>query len=522
MDLLDPLLLARWQFGLTTLYHFLFVPLTLGMSFTVAIFQTAWFRTGNVKWLHLTRFFGRIFLINFAMGVVTGIVQEFQFGMNWSTYSRFVGDVFGAPLAFEGLMAFFFEATFIGLWIFGWDKLPKAVHLATIWIAAIGATLSAYFILAANAFMQNPVGYRMAADGRRAELVDIGAVLTNRVALAAFPHTIFAAFMFTAGVIVAVSAWHMLRKRNAEMTDFFAVLTNPVALAALPHTLFAAFMMTAGVIVSVSAWHLLRRQNVEMMRSSLRFGLWALIAAFAGVAISGDQLSLVMVSTQPMKMAAAEAMFDSACGADASFSIFTLGTPDGTSELFSIRVPYLLSLLSTHSLDGCVEGINDLNHDYTTQLFPQFADQVDGNFAPVLWVTYWAFRWMIGLGGVAALVAVAGLWLTRKKAKRAVPAWAWRLAIWAWPASLLAILVGWVFTEMGRQPWVVFGLLKTDDAGSPTVSSAQVLLTLIGFTLLYAVLGAIGGRLFAREAAHGPAASVEPAASDRPDLVLTY
>ena len=467
MDLLDPLLLARWQFGLTTLYHFLFVPLTLGMALTVAIFQTAWFRTGNLKWLHLTRFFGKIFLINFAMGVVTGIVQEFQFGMNWSSYSRFVGDVFGAPLAFEGLMAFFFEATFIGLWIFGWDKLPKALHLASIWIATIGAWFSAYFILAANAFMQNPVGFKMAEDGSR-----------------------------------------------AEMTDFFAVLTNPVALAALPHTLFAAFMMTAGVIVSISAWHLLRKQNVDMMRSSLKFGLWGLIAAFAGVAISGDQLSLVMVATQPMKMAAAEAMFDSACGADASFSIFTLGTPDGTSELFSIRVPYLLALLSTHSFDGCVEGINDLNTLYTTEMFPQFADQVDGNFAPVLWVTYWAFRWMIGLGGVAALVAVAGLWLTRRKAKRDVPAWAWRLAIWAWPASLLAILVGWIFTEMGRQPWIVFSLMLTEDGVSPSVPGWTVLISLLAFTGIYAALAVVEFGLIMKTAKKGPDPLPEPGAPD--------
>src|SRR5690606_28255810 len=192
---------------------------------------------------------------------------------------------------------------------------------------------------------------------------------------------------------------------RAEMTDFFAVLSNPVAIAALPHTLFAAFMMTAGVIISISAWHLLRRQNVEMMRSSLKYGLRGMIVAFAGVALSGDQLSLVMVATQPMKMAAAEAMFDSARGADASFPVFTLGTPDGSTELFSIRVPYVLALLSTHSIDGCVEGINDLNVQYTTELFPQFADQVDGNFAPILWVTYWSFRWMIGLGSVAALTA---------------------------------------------------------------------------------------------------------------------
>ncbi|WP_022880129.1 cytochrome ubiquinol oxidase subunit I, partial [Microbacterium sp. B19] len=271
MEWLDPLILARWQFGLTTLYHFLFVPLTLGMSLVVAIFQTVWYRTGDVKWLHLTRFFGKIFLINFAMGVVTGIVQEFQFGMNWSAYSRFVGDVFGAPLAFEGLLAFFLEATFIGLWIFGWDKLPRGLHLASIWLATLGATFSAYFIIAANAFMQNPVGYQMSADGHRAELVDFGKLLLNPVALAAFPHTIFSGWMFAAMVVVSVSAWHLARGRN-----------------------------------------------VEMMRAPLRFGLWSTVVSFVLVAIAGDQLSLVMVATQPMKMAAAEATFNTVCGANAS------------------------------------------------------------------------------------------------------------------------------------------------------------------------------------------------------------
>ncbi|NYE19373.1 cytochrome ubiquinol oxidase subunit I [Microbacterium immunditiarum] len=473
MDLLDPLLLARWQFGLTTLYHFLFVPLTLGMALTVAIFQTAWYRTGNQKWLHLTRFFGKLFLINFAMGVVTGIVQEFQFGMNWSSYSRFVGDVFGAPLAFEGLMAFFFEATFIGLWIFGWDKLPKGVHLATIWIATAGAWFSAYFILAANAFMQNPVGYRMAQDGGR-----------------------------------------------AEMDDFLAVLTNPVALAALPHTLFAAFMLTSGVIISVSSWHLLRGQHLEMMRPALKYGLWGMIVTFAGVAISGDQLSLVMVATQPMKMAAAEALFNSACGADASFSLFSIGTPDGTGEIWSLRVPYLLALLSTHSFDGCVEGINDLNMQYTTELFPQFADQVDGNFAPILWVTYWSFRWMIGLGAIAALTAVVGLWLTRRSAKRPVPAWAWKLAIWAWPASLFAILIGWIFTEMGRQPWIVFSLMLTQDGVSPNVPGWNVVLSLVAFTLIYAILAVVEIGLIVRTSKRGPDPLPDPDAPPPPEGAL--
>ncbi|WP_322411537.1 cytochrome ubiquinol oxidase subunit I [Microbacterium invictum] len=460
MDLLDPLLLARWQFGLTTLYHYLFVPLTLGLVLVVAIFQTVWHRTGNVKWLHLTRLFGKIFLINFAMGVVTGIVQEFQFGMNWSAYSRFVGDVFGAPLAFEGLMAFFFEATFVGLWIFGWDRLPRLLHLASIWMVVLGSTLSAYFILAANAFMQNPVGYQLATDGGRAELIDIGAVLTNPVVLAAFPHTIFAAWMFAGTVVVAVSAWHLSRG-----------------------------------------------QHLDTMRSSLRFGLWFVIASFVGVAVSGDQLSLVMVATQPMKMAAAEAMWDSACGADASFSLFSIGTPDGTEEIWSLRVPYLLSLLSTHSLDGCVEGLNDLQALYTEQ----FGAGVD--YRPIVWVTYWSFRWMMALGGLAALIAVAGLWVTRKKATGPVSTWMWKVAIWSAPLPLLGSLVGWVFTEMGRQPWIVFGLMLTEDGVSPNVPGWTVLISLIAFTLIYATLAVVEFGLILRAAQNGPDAGT-PGADD--------
>ncbi|MFF2632828.1 cytochrome ubiquinol oxidase subunit I [Microbacterium sp. NPDC058021] len=451
MELLDPLLLARWQFGLTTLYHYLFVPLTLGLALVVAIFQTVWYRTANVAWLHLTQLFGKIFLINFAMGVVTGIVQEFQFGMNWSAYSRFVGDVFGAPLAFEGLMAFFFEATFIGVWIFGWNKLPKALHLASMWMVVLGSTLSAYFILAANAFMQNPVGYEMAADGGRAELV-----------------------------------------------DFWAVLTNPVVLAAFPHTIFAAWMFAAAVVIAVSAWHLSRGQHLETLRKSLRFGMWFMIVSFVGVFLSGDQLGLVMVATQPMKMAAAEAIWDTACGADASFSLFSIGTPDGSEEIWSLRVPYLLSFLSTHTFDGCVEGLNDLQALYTEQ----FGAGID--YMPIVWVTYWSFRWMIALGGIATLISVAGLWVTRKKATRPVARWMWKIAIWSAPLPLLGSLVGWVFTEMGRQPWIVFSLMLTEDGVSPNVPGWTVLISLIAFTLIYAALAVVEFGLILKAAQKGP------------------
>jgi len=448
-EFLDPLLLARWQFGLTTIYHFLFVPLTIGMATTVAIFQTAWVRTGKVHYLQLTRFFGTIFLINFAMGVVTGIVQEFQFGMNWSDYSRFVGDVFGAPLAFEGLLAFFFEATFIGLWIFGWQKLPPKLHLASIWAVVVGSIASAYFILAANAFMQNPVGFEIDEERGRAQLTDIGAVLTNRVALAAFPHTIF-----------------------------------------------ACFMVAAGLVIAVAAWHLSRNQHVDTMRPALTFGLWAMVVSGALTVLAGDQLSLAMVATQPMKMAAAEAMYNTSSGYDASFSLFTLGTPDGSSELFSIRIPYLLSFLSTHTFDGTVEGINDLQEQYQQLYGP-------GDYTPIVWITYWAFRWMIALGVVHILIAVAGLWVTRR-GRMPRHRWMWRVAVWAFPASFLAMIVGWVFTEMGRQPWLVFGLLRTEDGVSPGVTGVEVLISLIAFTVVYGVLAVVEFRLIKKAAQAGP------------------
>ena len=457
-EFLDALTLARWQFGLTTLYHFIFVPLTIGMSLLVAILQTVWVRTGDLKYLRLTKLFGRIFLINFAMGVVTGIVQEFQFGMNWSNYSRFVGDIFGAPLAMEGLVAFFFEATFIGLWIFGWDKLPKRIHVLTIWFVWLGTVASAYFILAANAFMQNPVGYEINEERGRAEL-----------------------------------------------TDILAVLANPVAVTQFPHTLFAAVMFAGVVMVAVAAWHLRRGQFVDEMRTTLRFGAWTNIIAFLGVGLTGHSLGMVMTETQPMKMAAAEALYENATGRDASFSIFSLGTPDGAHEIFSIRIPYLLSFLSNGTFDGSVEGIRDLQVEYEALYCG--ADSLltcpaSGQFAPIVWVTYWAFRWMIGLGALAALVSAVGLWITRDE--RELPDWVWRVAIWTAPLPMLASLVGWIFTEMGRQPWIVFGVMTTEQGVSPGVPAWAVLVSLLVFTLVYGALAVVEFRLIARAAKEGP------------------
>lgn len=476
MDALD---LARWQFAVTTVYHFFFVPITIGLSVLVAVLQTAWYRTREDRYLRATKFWGKLFLINFAMGVVTGIVQEFQFGMNWSAYSRFVGDIFGAPLAIEGLLAFFLESTFLGLWIFGWDKLPRGLHLATIWLASTGTILSAYFILAANSWMQHPVGYRLNPATQRAELTDFGAVLTNPTTLVTFPHTIMAALL-TAG----------------------------------------AFML------AVSAWHLARRRDQEVFAPSLRLALWVVVLSGALVAITGDAQAKIMTEQQPMKMAAAEALYNTS--SPASFSLFTIGSLNGDDELWSLRVPGVLSFLATGTLDGQVEGINDLQARYEQQYG-------SGDYSPNIPVTYWSFRFMIGLGVLVALFALVGLWLTRRRADNhgdnhgdsddgPVLRWFWRLAPWAVALPLAANSFGWIFTELGRQPWTVFGVLKTVDSNSPTVTAGTVATSLIVFTVLYGVLAVVELFLTIRFAKAGapPTPTVESDVDDDANRPLTF
>ncbi|WP_133985560.1 cytochrome ubiquinol oxidase subunit I [Kribbella voronezhensis] len=459
MDTLD---LARWQFAITTVYHFFFVPVTISLVAITAGLQTAWYRTGKDKYLRLTKFYGKLFLINIAMGVVTGLVQEFQFGMNWSDYSRFVGDVFGAPLALEGLLAFFLESTFIGLWIFGWDRLPKKVHLACIWMVVLGTQLSAYFILAANSWMQNPVGFRYNAERGRAELTDIWAVLTNKVVLVTYPHTIFAAFMVGGAFVAGVAIWHLVRRPGVDTGAF---------------------------------------------RTALRLGAVIVIAAGAGVAISGDQQGKVMTEVQPMKMAAAEALYESE--KPASFSILTVGTLDGSRELYSVKVPYLLSFLATGHFQGEVQGINPLQQSYEKLYGP-------GSYKPNIPLTYWTFRLMIGVGMTSAALAVLLLWATRRG--RAPN----RLLVWlALPLPLLPLFAnvfGWVFTETGRQPWLVFGLLPTSAGVSPGTTSGEVLTSLIGFTVLYGVLAIVETKLMFRTIRGGLAGtSPEPDQPDQPD-----
>lgn len=467
MDALD---LARWQFAITTVYHFLFVPITIGMAFLVAGLQTAWFRTQKLKYLRATKFFGRLFLINFAIGVVTGIVQEFQFGMNWSSYSRFVGDIFGAPLAIEGLLAFFLESTFLGLWIFGWDRLPKKLHLASIWLAASGTIFSAYFILAANSWMQHPVGY----------------VLNET-------------------------------KGRAELTNIFEVLTQKTALVTFFHTIPSAAFSGAAFIAGVSAWLVIKKKDVEMSRGTLKLGLITMIISFILVGISGDLTSRVMTEQQPMKMAAAEALYDTT--SSAPFSLLTIGSLDGSRSVFQIDIPSVLSFLSTGDFNGVVEGVNNLQAKYESQYGP-------GNYKPNIPLAYWSFRLMIGFGFLGALFALLALWQMRRGQ---LPRGRWFApAMISLPfIPLLAISFGWIFTETARQPWAVFGLIKTADGVSTVVSAGAVLFTMVAFTLLYGVLAVIEVGLILKTVQIGPRAEVDHdistiGGSDERPLVMSY
>ena len=452
---MSPETLARWQFGITTVYHYFFVPVTIAMSMLVAILQTLWHRTGNEQYLRLTKFFGKLFLINFAMGVVTGIVQEFQFGMNWSEYSRFVGDIFGAPLALEALVAFFLESTFLGLWIFGWDRLEPPVHLAMIWLAAIGTLLSSVFIIAANSWMQNPVG-------------------------------------------------SVYRNGRAELADFGAVLTNPIFLTQWPHTVSAAFMVGGAFVAGIAGWHLAKPGATADDRSAFRYGVrfGAIVLIVAGLAImaSGDLLGKQMTKVQPMKMAAAEALYETTT--NAPFSVLSIGTLDGSAATRIISIPGVLSFLAG---EETVKGINDLKKDFAAQGF-QAADgtqtvlqkefaaelkKMNVDPTPNIPVSYWTFRIMMGLGFLSMAIGAWLLWVSRgEKTPTASRLWTWTMV--ALPLMpLFANSFGWIFTEMGRQPWIVAGVIPTALAVSPTVSSGEVIFSMVVYTLLYGGLAVV-------------------------------
>lgn len=447
---MDPMILARLQFGITTVYHFFFVPLTLGLSVIVALMETIYVRTGNPVYKRMTKFWGKLFLINFAMGVVTGIVQEFQFGMNWSQYSRFVGDIFGAPLAVEALLAFFLESTFLGVWIFGWDKMSKGLHAAMIWLAAIGANISAFWILVANSFMQQPVGY-------------------------------------------------VLNNGRAEMSDFFALLLNPNVMVQFPHTVAAGFTTAAFFVMGISAYHLLRRRELDFFQRSFRIAAIVGTIAIGLVILNGHSQAQHMVEIQPMKMAAAEALWETED--PASFSLLTIGNLSGTEEVFSIRLPRLLSLLSFNQLNGEVRGINDLQAEYQALFGP-------GSYIPPVPVVYWAFRIMVGAGFTLLALALYAVFMVMGDMTAGSPK-VLRLYIWAILLPYVANSAGWILTEMGRVPWVVFGLMTLEAGVSNTVPAGQVLISLLGFTLIYGALMVATIFLLRKYAQAGPSPATE-------------
>ena len=426
------ILLARWQFGITSTYHFLFVPLTLGLAFFVALMEVMYVRTGKEEYKTLTKFWGKIFVINFVMGVVTGIVQEFHFGMNWSEYSRFMGDIFGAPLALEALTAFFLESTFLGIWLFGWDRLSKKLHAACFVVVALASSLSAYWILVANSFMQNPVGYVM-NNGR------------------------------------------------AEMVDFIALLTNPYVFYQYAHTVLSGLVTAGMIIIAICAYKILKKQQTEIFKTSLKFGLvWAIVGTLA-VMGTGHMQAQFIHDMQPMKSAATEAIWETTDSAP--FYIFANIDQENKMNKSEIGVPGAVSFMIYGKTTGEVEGINDLNNKYQ-------AAYGEGNYIPDVTGIFWSFRIMIAAGSLILALAGLAFLLTILGRIERYPIFL-KALILAIPLPYIANSCGWYITEGGRQPWIVVGLQKTANAVSPNVTSTELWITLIGFTVIYAILAGV-------------------------------
>jgi cytochrome d ubiquinol oxidase subunit I len=425
--------LARWQFATTSIYHFLFVPVTIGLAFLVALLQTAWYRNEKPEYKRLTRFFGTLLLINVAVGVVTGLVQEFEFGMNWSAYSRFVGDVFGGPLAMESLAAFALESTFLGLWLFGWERLPKRVHLACIWLVALGSMLSALFILAANSWMQHPVGYVLNSHGQ------------------------------------------------PQLNNVWALFTNPTFLWGYVHVILASLVTGSLVMLAVSAWHLRKQREVEAFHHAAQLSVIVLLPVILVQMFVGSKLGEIETTYQPGKIAAAEAQWENC--QPCSFSAFQVGggkNDETPSQI--IEIPHLLSILATGTWNGAVVGLSQLQKENEKKYGP-------GNYIPNVFIQYWSMRVMAYLGSLIALFGLWGAWLVHRGTLDR-SRWFLRLAIWAVVTPFLMNTAGWLLTENGRQPWIVQGLMKTVNANSPSVSSTDIWISLIAFVLIYIALGA--------------------------------
>jgi len=435
---MDPLILARWQFAIVTIYHFFYVPLTLGLSIFIAILETRYVRSGDETYKKMAKFWGKIFLINFAIGVVTGIVQEFQFGMNWSEYSRFMGDIFGAPLAIEALLAFYMESTFIGLWVFGWEKLSKKMHLTTAWLVALGSNISALWILIANSFMQHPQGHTIDPETGRAIMSDFGALVFNPNVMYQFPH----------------------------------VLTSGIALAGF-------------VVMAFSAWHLLRGQSVNFFRTSFRMAAIYALTGSLLVGFIGHFQGQFMVEHQPMKMAVAEAHWNTED--PASLSLFTIGNWEQTEDVFSIRIPALLSFMTYNRPYGEIKGINQLQVEAAQTYGP-------GDYVPPVALNYWAFRAMIGAGTAMILISFLGV-LWSKDRKLETKTLFLKAVVFSAALPYLAVSTGWILAETGRWPWIVYGLQKIEDAVSPNVPAWNVAFSLALMIVLYTVFTIVAYKL---------------------------
>jgi cytochrome d ubiquinol oxidase subunit I len=434
---MDTVALSRLQFALTSMFHWIFVPLTLGLSILTAYMETRYVRSGDEMYLRMTKFWGKLFLVNFALGVVTGITMEFQFGMNWAEYSKYVGDIFGAPLAIEATMAFFLESVFIGVWIFGWNKISKKTHALSIWLVALATNLSALWILLANGWMQRPVGY-------------------------------------------------VLRNGRAEMVDFGALLTNPYGWLKFGHTLSSGYVVAAFFVMGVSAYHLLKKNQTMFFTRSFKIAAVFGLASTLLVAAIGDFHAAEVAKTQPTKFAAMESIWETQKNVGYNLVII----PDTEKECNTIEgpcVPSMLSYLAFHTADAEIKGL---------KAFPR-------EERPPVLLTFWSFRFMILMGFAMLLLAIMAVMYSARGTLETHRMFL-TIMLFSIPLPYLAGQLGWVVAEVGRQPWIVYGVLKTSQAVSQSISTVQVYASLLGFTLLYGGLGAVDIYLLSKFAKKGP------------------
>ena len=439
---MDQLGFARLQFGITTIYHFFFVPITIGLAFLLAIMETIYVRSGNEDYKRVIQFWGRLFLINFAVGVVTGLLQKFQFGMDWANYSRFVGDVFGAPLAVEALVAFFMESTFIGIWNFGWEQVSKRVHLLSIWLVALGTTLSGFWILTANSFMQEPVGYQMVHG-------------------------------------------------TAQLKSFGALLTNPQLWVEFPHTILAAYLSASFFVLAVSAYQLLRHHYPEFFKFSFRLASIVALVSAVLVIFAGDIQASHLRTSQPMKLAAAEALWNTT-SQHAPWSAFAIVDGHTQKDYAQLQIPDMLTMLAYKRLSGSIVGIHQIQAQYVQKYGP-------GNYIPPVAPVYYSFRLMIFAGILMLAFSAYAVYLL-KRSQFQDKRWFLKVLEWSLILPYLAYTAGWIMTEVGRQPWVVYGLLSTArGVSSPqSVSMSDIILSLVVFAVVYGAMAVAAIYLFRR------------------------